>query len=97
VTAEAELYAAEEAEIAANDDRLAAAQRATRDATAARARAAAGSGQPFSMSGQPATVAPTEDAALAAAGDAEHALLVERIRIHERINAARAARKDPRT
>ena len=94
---EAELYAAEQDEIDALDDRLAVAQRATRDATDARARVAAGSGQPFSMSGQPATAATAEEAALAAAVDAEGALLVERTRLHERINAARAARKDPRT
>jgi hypothetical protein len=95
MTGEAELYAVEEAEIIALDDRLAVAQRATRDAIAARARAVTGSGLPFSTSA-PSAVAPAEDAALAAAQDAEQALLVERTRIHERINAARAARKDPR-
>jgi hypothetical protein len=98
MTGDLELYAQEEAEIFALDDWLAVAQRATRDATAARARAvSAGSGLPFTVSGISATVAPAEDAALAAAVDAEQALLVERTRLHERINAARAARKDPRT
>jgi hypothetical protein len=98
MTGDLELFATEAAEIDALDDRLAVAQRATRDATAARARAvSAGSGLRFTVSGIAATVAPAEDAALAAAGDAEQALLVERTRLHERINAARAARKDPRT
>ena len=75
---EAELYAQEDAEIVANDERL----------TAART--------PFSSSGIPATVAPAEVAALAAAVDAEQAALVARTVLHTRINAARAARKDPR-
>ena len=92
---EAELYAQEEAEIAANDERLAAARRATRDATEARARAVTGSGQAFTSHGIPSTVAPAEAAALAAAVDAEQAALVARTVLHTRINAARAARKDP--
>ena len=95
MTGEAELYAQEEAEIAANDDRLAPAQQATRAATEARARAFAAARVPFSTSGAPAAVAPAEVAALAAV-DAEQALLVERTRLHERINEARNARKDPR-
>jgi hypothetical protein len=90
---EAELRAAEDAEIAANDERLTAARRATRDATEARARAV--TGLPFTSHGIPSTVAPAEAAALAAAVDAEQAALVARLRLHDRINAARAARKDP--
>jgi hypothetical protein len=92
---EAELYAQEEAEIAANDERLAAARRATRDATEARARAVIGSGQPFTVSGLPATVAPAEVQALAEATTEEGAALVARTVLHTAINAARAARKDP--
>ena len=92
---EAELIAAENAEIDANDERLAVARQATRDATEARARAVTGSGLPFTSHGIPATVAPAEVAALAAAVDAEQDALVARNNLHTRINAARAARKDP--
>jgi hypothetical protein len=92
---EAELYAQEEAAIAANDARLTAARRATRDATEARARAVASSGLPFTSHGIPSTVAPAEAATLAAAVDAEQAALVARTVLHTAINAARAARKDP--
>lgn len=84
---ETALRAAEDAEIADLDARLAAAQQATRDAIDARARAVTASGLPFNPAGTRA--APAEAAALAAATDTEQALLLERLRLHERVNARR--------
>lgn len=97
MTTEAELRAAEDAEIEANDERLAAARRATRDANEAYNRAVTGSGTVFTSHGVSATVAPAEAQALSEATTAEGDALVARTVLHTRINAARAARKDPAT
>lgn len=92
---EAELIAAENAEIDAMDERLTVAQMATRAATEARARSLAASGLPFTSHGVPSTFDPATVQALAAATSAEEAALVARNNLHTQINAARAARKDP--
>ena len=91
---EADLYAAEEAEIIAMDERLAAARAATQAAEQA-LTAARGAGI-LTSHGSVFTGGTAETQALAAATSAEGTALVERIRLHDRINAARAARKDPR-
>jgi hypothetical protein len=90
---EAELYAAEEAEIAAHDERLAAARAATQAAQQA-LTAARGPGI-LTSHGSVFAGGAEETRALAAATTAEETALVERGPLHERINAARAARKDP--
>ena len=87
-----DLTAAEE--IAAADARLAAARAATQAAQQA-LTAARGPGI-LTSHGSVFAGGTEETQALAAAVDAEQALLVERTRLHERINAQRFARKDPR-
>jgi hypothetical protein len=86
-----ELYAAEDAEIIAQDERLAAARAATQ-AAQQELTAARGYGILTSHGSDFGTA---ETRALAAATSAEGDALVERTRLHTRINAARAARKDP--
>ena len=90
---EAELYAAEEAEIIAQDARLAAARAATQAAVQA-LTAARGPGI-LTSHGSAFAGGTEETRALAAATSAEQDALVDRNSLHTRINAARAARKDP--
>jgi hypothetical protein len=90
---EAELRATEDIEIAANDERLAAARAATQAAQQA-LTAARGPGI-LTSHGSVFAGGTQETRALAAATTAEETALVDRMRLHERINAARAARKDP--
>jgi hypothetical protein len=88
---EAELYAQEEAEIIAHDERLAAARAATQAAEQA-LTAARGPGI-LTSHGSVFAGGTEETQALAAATTAEETALVERVGLHERINAARAARR----
>jgi hypothetical protein len=83
---EAEL-ATEEAEIAAMDDRLAAARAATQSAQQA-VIAARGPGI-LTSHGSVFAGGTAETQALAAATSAEEAALVARVRLHERINERR--------
>jgi hypothetical protein len=85
-----ELFAAEEAEIIAQDERLTAARAATQAAQQA-LTAARGHGI-LTSHGSDFAGGTEETQALAAATSAEETALVERTRLHTRINAAR---KDP--
>jgi hypothetical protein len=91
MTGEAELYAAEEAEIIAQEERLATARAATQAAEQA-LTAARGPGI-LTSHGSVFAGGTQETQALAAATTAEETALVDRMRLHERINAARAARR----
>ena len=87
MTGEAELYASEQADIAANDDRLAAA-RATTQAAQQALTAARGPGI-LTSHGSVFAGGTEETQALAAATTAEETALVDRVRLHTRINERR--------